>query len=356
MSDRKYSLAELDSLSKKELIEIAKKEQIPGRSRMSKGLLVKEIIKKNQEEEKNSGIPSVHGGPSSFSPSSFFQPERTAERIPEESLRELPREYGENCLVLMVRDPRWIFSYWEIVPGHFEGVRESLGEEKEGSRTVMRVSDVTGIEHEGEEPNSFFDIPVYLDARNWYFEVNDDRSYRAELGFLTRSSRFYPLVRSNRVDTPREGVSPVVDEKWMAGPEFEELFAISAGARLLGEASLEFQQELRERIKAGLIPPFGASELISSFASGAFRQKERGFYFWLDAEIIFYGGTDPKAKVFLKDKAVPLRSDGTFTVRFSLPNGFKEYPFEAISPDEVETRRITPVVERKTEVAEPVVR
>jgi len=28
--------------------------------------------------------------------------------------RELPKEYGETKIVLLVRDPEWVFAYWEI--------------------------------------------------------------------------------------------------------------------------------------------------------------------------------------------------------------------------------------------------
>ena len=43
---------------------------------------------------------------------------------------------------------------------------------------------------------------------------NPPRSYRVDIGYLARSGRFYVMARSNVVNTPRAGVSDVLDENW----------------------------------------------------------------------------------------------------------------------------------------------
>ena len=43
---------------------------------------------------------------------------------------------------------------------------------------------------------------------------NPPRSYRVDVGYLSKSGRFYVLARSNVVTTPRAGVSDVIDENW----------------------------------------------------------------------------------------------------------------------------------------------
>jgi ubiquinone/menaquinone biosynthesis C-methylase UbiE len=43
-----------------------------------------------------------------------------------------------------------------------------------------------------------------------------------------------------------------------------------------------------------------------------------------------------------------LRKDGTFTLRFALPDGKQVIPVEATSNDGVDHRAITPIVTRKT--------
>lgn len=86
--------------------------------------------------------------------------------------------------------------------------------------------------------------------------------------------------------------------------------------------------------------PVGASEKNAP-------QKQRKFFFEIGTELIVYGRTEPDAEVKLGNKIIPLRSDGTFTLRFSLPDGKIPLDFTATSNDKVETREISTEVERK---------
>lgn len=79
----------------------------------------------------------------------------------------------------------------------------------------------------------------------------------------------------------------------------------------------------------------GASETVSSF-SGA--PGQRNFFMHVNAEVIFYGGTDPRAKVTIDGKPITLNPDGTFRHHFIFPDGAYEIPIVAVSPDGVETR------------------
>jgi hypothetical protein len=84
-------------------------------------------------------------------------------------------------------------------------------------------------------------------------------------------------------------------------------------------------------------------------------EKNRKFWFQLDAELIVYGATEPTAKVTLQGEPVKLRPDGTFTMRFSLPDGRQIIPAVANSIDGVEERTIVLAVERNTRQLEPTV-
>lgn len=76
----------------------------------------------------------------------------------------------------------------------------------------------------------------------------------------------------------------------------------------------------------------GASENLSSFG------RSRNFFMNVNAEVIFYGGTDPRAKVTIDGKPITLNPDGTFRHHFIFPDGAYEIPIVATSPDGVETR------------------
>lgn len=88
---------------------------------------------------------------------------------------------------------------------------------------------------------------------------------------------------------------------------------------------------------------WGGSENIGSFG---FAQRE--FFMHVNAEVIFYGGTHPQAKVRIDGKPVALAPDGSFRYHFVFPDGNYEIPITATSPDGLETRSATLKFERAT--------
>jgi hypothetical protein len=86
-----------------------------------------------------------------------------------------------------------------------------------------------------------------------------------------------------------------------------------------------------------------ASEWVSSFGA------PRSFFMHVNAEVIFYGGTDPRAKVTIDGKPITLNPDGTFRYHFIFPDGVYEIPIVAVSPDGVESRSAILRFERGTQ-------
>lgn len=256
----------------------------------------------------------------------------------------LADSYGDNHIYAMVRDPRWLYSYWEIQAELRERALERLGGSWDGVTTVLRVHDAAA-----EEVSC--DVSLPPGARNWYVNVAPNRSYYLEIGLLHRDGRFIPLARSNTVSTPRAGMSEVIDEHWM-GIDFDAMYALSGGLEA-GRSSAELQKIMEERLQAAITSGSGVGA-VSSLSSPA-RVPGRGFWFMLDCELIVYGATEPDAKVTLQGKEVPLRPDGTFTLRFALPDGSHHLDATAQSADGKETRTIVPVVTRTTHVPEPLV-
>jgi hypothetical protein len=78
------------------------------------------------------------------------------------------------------------------------------------------------------------------------------------------------------------------------------------------------------------------------------RKKERGFFMHLNAEVIFYGGTHPDAKVRIDGKQIKLSPDGTFRYHFRFPDGDYSIPIVAQSPDKAEKRSATLSFRRTT--------
>jgi hypothetical protein len=171
---------------------------------------------------------------------------------------------------------------------------------------------------------------------------------------LSRQGRFYVLVRSNVVNTPRAGASDRLDENWadIDTAQADRIFAMSSGFDPVHTtSSLELKNLFEQRLRR----PIG-SPTVTGFGSGAVTPtKGRKFWFKLDAELIVYGSTEPHARVTLQGEPVKLRPDGTFTMRFSLPDGRQIIPAVASSHDGVEERTVVLAIERNTKALEPMI-
>jgi hypothetical protein len=69
--------------------------------------------------------------------------------------------------------------------------------------------------------------------------------------------------------------------------------------------------------------------------------------------LIVHGVTRPDAHVTLRGEPVKIRSDGTFAVRFNLPDRRHVLPMVASSRDGAQQRMIVLAVDRNTKVMEP---
>jgi hypothetical protein len=263
---------------------------------------------------------------------------------PVESL-EIPANYNVDRILAMVRDPRWIFAYWEVTDATFRELERRFESDWQRCRMILRVLD--------RSQDSHFDITLTEGARNWYIQVSPERRYQIAVGLLTPDGGFFEIILSNMVETPRVGVSNIVDDRWMVPDGLFDLIFTASGGHDLHATSAE----LRELVERRLLEQMG-SEAVSSFGSGALRapEKERGFRLWVAAELIIYGATEPDARLTVQGKEMKLRGDGSFSMRFALPDGKIEIPVTAVSADRIEERTIETSVDKKSKNQEPVIR
>ncbi len=261
--------------------------------------------------------------------------------------KELPDNYGDNQIYLLVRDPYWIYSYWEIQHWHQQRALAELGGNWDNVKSILRIHDVTN-----PDGASFFDITLSGLANSWYLETQPNHTLFVEIGLLRNDGRFLALARSNTVTTPRAGMSDVIDEQWMS-IDFDKLYALSGGFQV-GRSSLELKQLMEERLRGAISSGSGVG-LISSISSPV-KIRKRGFWFVLDCELIVYGATEPDAKVVFQGKEIKLRPDGTFSLRFALPDGRFVLDAHAFSADGIEERVIIPTVTRTTERPAPILK
>lgn len=134
-----------------------------------------------------------------------------------EQEEELPRYYNIDRAMLMVRDPFWLYAYWEISTAKQEEFKTNYGPlARSQSQPVLRIYDVTGIGFEEQNAREYIDIPINEQVDNWYIQVGQpDRFFCIDVGRKFQDGHFVTLLRSNIVNTPRASLSEQIDEEWM---------------------------------------------------------------------------------------------------------------------------------------------
>jgi len=158
---------------------------------------------------------------------------------------ELPKGYGEDKIVLMMRDPFVAYVYWEATQARIERERAWFGW---GSKLCLRIYDVTGVQFDGRNAIGYFDQEIVDRTGNWYFDLGrPSHSFCADLGLLAPEGRFLTLARSNYITMPLDTASDEIDEEWMLGDEeFWKLYGYPEGIRG-GLSSPQMQEMVRRR-------------------------------------------------------------------------------------------------------------
>lgn len=132
------------------------------------------------------------------------------------SFPELPHGYNETKVVLLVRDPEWLFTYWEVSDSTWQSLWQNYGEEVADFRNItLRVFEMTG-------PMSYFDISVGQPIGDWHIRVGKPQTPFYCLLGLKHHEHFVPIAVSNTVITPRNDISPYLDDEWMLVTEREQ--------------------------------------------------------------------------------------------------------------------------------------
>lgn len=258
-------------------------------------------------------------------------------------------------LLVMVRDSYWLHAYWELTRQSIDRSRAAMGPHWHGAKPVLRLLEVVRDGTTNSVRKFLRDIEIHGGVNNWYINVADPpKSYQMEIGYTSLDGKFNSLAKSNVVSTPEPGSITSFDAKWdKSAEDYDRIFAMSGGYEDEND-----QSELKTLLEQRLRRPLGAP-LVTRYGLGAARigaQGRREFCFEVDAELVVYGVTDPDAHVTLRGEPVRLQPDGSFAMRFTLPERRQVLPVVANSCDGSEQRTIVLAVERNTKVMEPVIR
>ena len=297
---------------------------------------------------------------------------------------ELPESYGRQRLLLMARDPHWLYVHWDLTREQHRRYNALASHH----HLVVRV-------HLGTIAGQpLTEVKVHPESRHWFIHVERaNANYVAALGYYRPDGQWATIATSAAVATPPDTVCKDKGARFETIPaeaparveqlpptgsiSFSgyaliqgELFSEASGASgrpgavepwVLGPGpytgwTIEQERALAEMIglsaTAAGIPsgPGGEGESVSSpFGGGEARRK--GFWFNLTPELVLYGATEPDASVTIGGEPIELRADGTFSCRFALPDGSFELKVAAVSAEN-EVRRVELRFSRSTEYRE----
>jgi hypothetical protein len=141
---------------------------------------------------------------------------------------DIPRNYSDNKVVLMVRDPRTLYAYWEINEEVRKNAEKKVrGKGLAGEKLILRVYNMTENNSE-RDPRAAFDLELKPKADSWYIHLSEPGGkWMVEVGVLCSGDSpspsgegrdgFLSFVRSNTVTAPVGEVSDMCDEKWDKG-------------------------------------------------------------------------------------------------------------------------------------------
>ena len=232
---------------------------------------------------------------------------------------ELPSRYGDNRIVALIRDPYWVFAYWEINQEKKAEIAHKYGEQIwEKSWQVLRVYDLT----EGKTKEVYFDIPVGDTADSWHIPVGTpNRTFCIERGMILPDGRYVPLACSNVVTTPSDHVSDLVDEEWMLLRDLDRKLYRRLAQLPLGASSPQFAyslhltEEIARRSRAvssPLLPRTQREEELSRRRGEKRQRREAGFI----------PRNEWKSALLPQKAAIP-QQDKTAKLEIALPSAFE---------------------------------
>jgi len=267
---------ELSALSRAELYDLAIQLNIKGRSAMSKSSLVDALSPKRGIRsliKQKKSVEPVEDHRSSKSPREEIIEDisKKFEITREESMYQyqlhkpsmedehgLPAGYGKDKIVLMVKDPYWIFAYWELTQStrdRYYQQYKNMFSDKSGF--ALRIYEITSADV--DNPNTSWDILIGDVAKSWYVKVHSaNKQYVVDFGVLGLDGKFIKIMRSNIVQTPPAAISDKTDEDYKILLEkYEKIFRLSGGYAFGGasEAIVRYNllQEIQEHFFGGSV-------------------------------------------------------------------------------------------------------
>ena len=388
-----FTAATLKSQKSKDLAQLAKKKGVEGWHSMRKDQLVKALLKiarqKEKAKAKNGATIKKNGAPKTqlakprngslnkpVAVKSSTRASRIAktstnvpatdsaiakkirsERERQENLKNLSTAVAmsrrntppeKDRIILIVRDSYWMQAYWEITRATVQRAKVALTGFWHSAKPVLRLLEITSDGNTNSVENVVSEIEIHSGVNNWYVSnEHPGKNYRIAIGYAVPDGKFHLITKSNQVSPP-PGIHADSEDHWTdITNDVEKYYSLSGGfdgKTVSGDLQAVFEEKSLQPMHA---PAF--ERLGSGLANNG-----QGFDFHVDAHMIVYGNTDPKANVTVAGEPVRLQTDGSFALRLDLPDRRQVLPVVASSRDGTHQRTTVLAVERNTKVMEPV--
>lgn len=288
----------LETQTRKALALLARKQRIAGWHAMRKEELIRVLLSAGRR-----GRPAARGGARTRSRPSPLLPTANGTK--------------RDQLIAVAQGPYWVRVEWSLTPEIVGRARASLGLEWHKSTAVIRVFAVGGDEGSTASLTCVRDVEVQGEADCWYVPVeNPPGAFRFAIGYRTPSGKFFAMVRSRIVQTPRPG---------------EDAPANGRSGGLTNERGATM------RFSSGLAP----------------RPRTQDPQLRVEADVVVRGSAHPGAEVTCMGRRVEVAPDGSFLLRIPLPNGRQVIPASAVVPGCSEEQTVILAIERNTKELEP---
>jgi len=218
---------------------------------------------------------------------------------------------------------------------------------------VLRILEIESGSQASASEKVVREIEIHGGVKNWYVDVKDRITCRAEVGYLAPSGRFHAIARSNMVSTPSPSQGDTLDAHWGEIVEnCDKIYSMSGGFSPENN-STELQELFEERLRRPLGPPAARRAGSNGIDGDEGMPRRSDFLLEVDAQLVVFGVTKPGSYVTLQGEPVKVQDDGTFRVRIDMPDKRQVLPIVASTSDGIEEQTVVLAVERNTKVMEP---
>ena len=258
-------------------------------------------------------------------------------------------------IVLFVCDSYWLRACWEVTPLLVDRIRSAMGNTGTPP-TALRFH----VDREGPRATGRRELISELEVSggfgSWYIPIDSSPNhFMVELGYRSRDGQFFTLISSNTVQTPQRfahdsfGRSMIDDLNARARLESPVPYDARAGAGYGAKSPAPKPCAAPTPAPPAFPQPIGFNQ--PEYASS---EKSPSDYFDVDVQVVIKGHAAPRTTILVKDDPIPVRSDGTFSVRYSLPERRHVFPITMTSQDGMEKQTIVLALDRNTKKMDPV--